>query len=297
MTSPADLEPTVPKDPADDRRRPLMGVSFWAAISFGILCVLAGAGLAAFGPKLLAQRVMLRIEPEASLERPVAALPPTAAAPTSPASAPTPPSAAAASDLMELSARLAIVETQQTRTAQAAAAALAAAAVVEASQGSGPFAAQVSDLVAMTSPSPELSALSQLATTGAPSRAALAASFPDYATRAASAARMPGAGAGFGDQITYALSRVVTLRRVGDVPGMGVDAVIARAERQVEDGDLGHALSTLDGLPKSSRDAVAGWRDGARRRAEIDRNAAALRTRALQALAASVRPAEMRAGT
>ncbi len=298
MTSPAHIEPAALKDPADDRRRPLMGVSFWAAISFGLLCVLAGAGLAVFGPKLLAQRVMLRIEPGAAPERPVSTLAPTASAPTAFASAPTPPPAPAAPvDVAGLSARLAIVETQQIRTAQAAAAALAAAAVVEASQGSGPFAAQVAGLVAMTPPSPELSALAQLAATGAPSRAALAASFPDYAARAASAARMPGAGAGFGDQITYALSRVVTLRRVGDVPGTRVDAVIARAERQVEDGDLGHALSTLDGLPKSSRDAIAGWRDGARRRAEIDRNAAALRARALHALAASARPDEMRTGT
>ena len=296
MTPPADAEPTAPKDPAAYRRRPLMGAGFWAAISFGVLCVLAGAALAVFGPRLLAQRptVMLKTETQRPPERLDAAPPPVTVAPPPPPPAP-PPQAAV--DVAGLSARLTVLETQQTRTAQAAAAALAAAAVVEASQGSGPFAAQVSGLVAMTPPSPELSALAQLAVTGAPSRAALAASFVDYAARAASAARMPGGGAGFGDQLAYALSRVVTLRRVGDVPGNGVDAVIARAERQVEDGDFDHALSTLDGLPKSSRDAIAGWREGARRRAEIDRNAAALRARALQALATSARPAEMSAGT
>ncbi len=294
MTMPAESEPTAPKDPAGYRRRPLMGVGFWAAISFGVLCVLAGAGIAVFGPKLLANRPAL-----ASLAEP-AATPERAAAPPSAPAAPPPVTAlpaVASADIAGLDARLAILETQETRTAQAAATALAAAAVVEASQGSGPFAAQVSGLIAMTPPSPELSALAQLAAIGAPSRAALAASFPDYAARAASAARAPGEGAGLGDQITYALSRVVTLRRVGDVPGNGVDAVIARAERQVEDGDLDHALRTLDSLPKSSHDAIAGWRDGAQRRAEIDRNAAALRARALQALAASARPANVRPAT
>ena len=30
----------------------------------------------------------------------------------------------------------------------------------------------------------------------------------------------------------------MTLRRVGDLEGAGVDAVLARAERQVDDGDL-----------------------------------------------------------
>ena len=84
-------------------------------------------------------------------------------------------------------------------------------------------------------------------------------------------------------------SSVVTLRRVGDVPGDGVDALLARAERQVEDGDLERALRTLDRLPPTAREAMALWRARAERRAEIDRNAQALRARALQALAVEAR--------
>ena len=71
------------------------------------------------------------------------------------------------------------------------------------------------------------------------------------------------------------------------MPGDSVDALLARAERQVEDGDLDHALRTLDRLPTKARDAIGGERARAERRAEIDRNAAALRARALQALAAT----------
>jgi hypothetical protein len=55
----------------------------------------------------------------------------------------------------------------------------------------------------------------------------------------------------------------------------------------VEDGDLDHALRTIDRLPAWARDAIGGWRNRAERRAEIDRNAAALRARALNALAAA----------
>jgi hypothetical protein len=156
-------------------------------------------------------------------------------------------------------------------------------------------------LVAISPPSPELSALARLADTGAPSRAALAASFPDYAARAASAARAPGDGAGIAAQIAYEFSRIITLRRVGDVPGDGVDAVLARAERQVEDGDLDQALRTLDRLTPRARDALAAWRSRAERRAEIDRNAAALRANALKALAAArpdaAAPLETETGT
>lgn len=82
---------------------------------------------------------------------------------------------------------------------------------------------------------------------------------------------------------------MVSLRRVGDVAGDSVDAVLARAERAVGDGDLDRAFRTLDRLPPASRDAMAPWRARAERRAEIDRDAQALRARALQELAAETR--------
>jgi hypothetical protein len=289
MTPPSDPDLVVPKDPAAYRPRPMLGVSFWAAMAFGVICVLAGVALASFGPKLLAQRSVALGAPEpfAAPQRPVAVAPPAALAAGAPAAGPE-----ASPDMAGLSTRVAALETQEAHTAQAAAAALAAAAVVEASQGSGPFADQLAGLVAVAPPSPELAALARLAETGAPSRAALAATFPDYAARAASAARAPGEGAGVGDQITYAFSRIVSLRRVGEVPGNSVDAVLARAERQVEDGDLDRALATLDRLPGRSRDAMAAWRERAVRRADIDRSAAALRARALQSLTAASRSGE-----
>jgi hypothetical protein len=135
-------------------------------------------------------------------------------------------------------------------------------------------------------------ALGRLAQAGAPSRTALAASFPEYAARAASAGRAPGEKAGLMDRIGYMLSKVVSLRRVGDLQGEGVDALLARAERAVGDGDLDHAFKTLDRLPPAARDAMATWRARAERRAEIDRDAQALRARALQDLAAVTRSSD-----
>lgn len=289
MSPPTGLQPdaseiTAPKDPAEYRPKPLLGAAFWAMIALMLLCVLAGVAVATVVPKVFASRPAARraAEPAATVEAPAPpALPAAAAAPFEPA-APSP-------DVARLSARVATLESQQSHAAQAAAAALAASAVVEAAQGTGPFADELSSLRAISPPSPELQALARLATTGAPSRTALAASFPDYAARAASAARSPGDKAGLGDRIVYELSRVVSLRRIGDLSGDGVDAVLARAERQVDDGDLDRALHTLDRLPPAARDAMAPWRGRAERRAEIDRNAAALRSRALQTLASESR--------
>jgi hypothetical protein len=47
-------EITAPKDPAAYRPRPLLGATFWAMIVLMLLCVLAGVGIAHFGPRMFA---------------------------------------------------------------------------------------------------------------------------------------------------------------------------------------------------------------------------------------------------
>jgi hypothetical protein len=46
---------TVPPDPDEPPPR-LLSPAFWTMIAFSAICVAAGVGLAAFGPRLLAQR-------------------------------------------------------------------------------------------------------------------------------------------------------------------------------------------------------------------------------------------------
>ena len=290
MTVPPDPAPiAVPRDAAAQRPPRLLGPAFWAMIAFSVLCVAAGAGVVAFGPRQLADRAAQPAAPAVSpraVASPPAAVLPVAAVPSATATA-----EPAAVDVSGLSERLAVLEQAQAQTAQAAAAALAASALVEAAQGSGPFAQELAGLAAAAPSSIEIASLKPLAEVGAPSRAALAASFPGYAARAASASRAPGNGAGLFAQARYALGRVVTLRRVGDVPGTGVDAALARAERLADDGDVAQALRTLDALPPAARDAVGPWRASAERRVEIDRRVAAIRAQALDALSRVARSA------
>jgi len=283
MIPPIDAPQAAPKDPGAYRPRATLAPMIWAMLAFGLLCILAGVAIADLGPRLFAAKSTPKAPAEAAstVEPPASAAAPPTPTPAAP-EAPSP-------DVERLSARVTTLESQQAHTSQAAAAALAVSAVVEASQGAGPFAEELESLRAISPPSPELQTLARLAQAGAPSRTALAASYPDYAARAASAARAPGDKAGLGDRIVYELSRIVTLRRVGDVSGDGVDALLARAEMQVDDGDLDRALRTLDRLPPTAREAMALWRARAERRAEIDRNAQALRARALQALAVEAR--------
>jgi hypothetical protein len=282
----------APRDPAAYRRPRLMGPGFWAMIALSATCVVAGAALATLGPKLLAKRPQAPAAVVTAAPGPVEPAPVGAAVQVSPSPLPAAagPAAPQSADIVRLTERLAAMETRQANVAQAAAAALAASALVEASQGSRPFADELAALEALA-PSPDLRSLRRLADTGAPSRAALAQAFPDAAARAAGASRIPAEGAGLVERIAYALSRIVTLRQVSRLDGKGADAVLARAEKLIEDGRLDAAMRELDALPESGRAAIAGWRERAERRAEIDRRVAAIRAQALDAMARVARGA------
>ena len=273
-------ELSAPRDPGSYGRRRPIGWIVWLVVVFGLACVAAGYFAARFGPELYPDKPGVVEAPAAAL--PVAAAP----APLQAADSLAPPVVEPPSD--ELARRMELLETDRSRLASAAASALAASALAEASQTSRPFAEELQALSA-SAPSLDLGSLTDEAERGAPSQAALAASFPDYATRAASAARAPGESAGVLARIGYALSRVVTLRRVGETSGSGVDAVLARAERQVEDGDIGAALATLEALPPAGKDALGPWRDRAERRARIDHQIAEIRAQALKDVTALAR--------
>lgn len=82
----------------------------------------------------------------------------------------------------------------------------------------------------------------------------------------------------------HALSAIITVRRIDRTTGNGPDALLARAEAQLDDGDLAGAIKALDGLPPQARQAMADWRRGLERRVEIDRRIGAIRARALRDL-------------
>ena len=116
-------------------------------------------------------------------------------------------------------------------------------------------------------------------------RAALAADFAVEADHVAVASRAPPQGSGLFKRLIHTLAAVLTIRRVDKLTGNTPDAVLARAQRQVDDGDLEDALTTLADLPPAGQQAVAAWRTRAARRVEIDRLIAAIRQGAAQELA------------
>jgi hypothetical protein len=162
----------------------------------------------------------------------------------------------------------------------AAGGALAAAALSQAAQGPAPFGGELAAYQRALPGSLAAPALAPLAAQGAPTRAALAERLSDIAAGIAAAARTPGQRASLASQLLYAISRVVTIRRI-DGAGGGPDAALARALRKAQDGDLEGALAILDTLPPSAQAPLRAWRGAALRRIAIDKEVEALRAEAL----------------
>ena len=116
---------------------------------------------------------------------------------------------------------------------------------------------------------------------------ALEAEFPALAARAAQAALAPEDGDWL-DRTAARLSRVVTIRRVGEgaEEGEGALAVVARAEARLAAGDLAAAAQALDALDGAPARVFADWRRAASARAAADAAIARLGSLAVARFAA-----------
>jgi len=258
---------------------------FFIAVGFA----LGGLLVALFAwlslPTLMADRPATPENVLPFFARPAPAAPEPAT--TALAVAPAPAPAALPLDAGSLAARLERLELDQRRASEAAAAALAAASLAEAAQGSAPFADELTALGGLLPPSGDVRALQAAAAIGAPTQAQLAAEFPEAAAKAAVGARAPAQGDGVLARISHAFAAVFTIRRTGHLGGDGPDAILARAEALVEEGDLAKAFAELDKLPPGAREALAPWRTKAQRRLDVDRHVSAIRAQALRELALS----------
>lgn len=288
--APDPAEIVAPSDPALYARKRVMGPSVWIWLFLCLLCAVLGAGVAWFGPALFPARpapsapISAVPSPKPIAERvapaPVAPLESSEAAPVAPAA-----------DVERLDGRVTALETTQQSVADAAAAALAVSTLAEAANGSRPFAEELAGLQRILPASPSLRGLEPLARLGAPTRAGLAVQFGNLAGRAASAARNPGADADLFARIRYALSSIVSIRHVGSIKGSTPDAILARAQVLLDEGDVEGAVAALEALPDPAREVLAPWFAAASRRIEIDRHVASVRADALAALSRIARTA------
>jgi uroporphyrinogen-III synthase len=123
-----------------------------------------------------------------------------------------------------------------------------------------PLAAELNLLVPLVQGDAKLTeiiaALQPYAQTGVASRSALEAEFPAVA-KAALAEDV--ADDSYGERLMGKLRGLVSLRRVGDVPGDSTEAKLARAEQALHAGDVAKAAELVKSLPASTNKATAAW--------------------------------------
>jgi hypothetical protein len=168
----------------------------------------------------------------------------------------------------------------------AAAVAVLALSLEQRLAAGAPFAAELAALSQLGVGADALAPLKPFAESGAPSLAALAASWAKVEPAVAAAAPPP-ERSGW-DRLLDHIRALVRVRRVGEAAGSDEsDPPAARIGAALERGDLAAALEAYGRLPEASRTAGAVWFDAAKAREAAARAATALRADAIGGLAAA----------
>lgn len=171
----------------------------------------------------------------------------------------------------DLSQRLQAVEAEiaDTSDEERVARAFAAAELKSAVDRGGPFAAELEAYRAVGAGSAQADALEQYADEGLPTRAELVQRFPEVAEAMLAATATEGEDGVMGRLMAGARS-MVSIRPTGDVEGDSPEAIVARMEARLSEGDFPAALAQWQDLPESARDASSDFAADLRTRAEID---------------------------
>ena len=197
------------------------------------------------------------------------------------------------STLSDLSGRLVAVENRNGDAAasqsRAIGLAIAAAEIRRTLRSGAPFADDLATLRALAAADPmlaePLATLAASAATGLPTVPELARRFDALIAGILSADRLRADTAWYRRALDQ-IASVVSVRRVGgDAAGDTVDAVVARTEAKLADGDLAGAVAEAATLQNAAGAVAAPWLDTARRVLSADAAVAAINARALAALA------------
>lgn len=195
--------------------------------------------------------------------------------------------------LDDIAQRVASLESQAgerepaAEAARRTAVALAVQNLERALEGSSSYEAELRTLRALLKGDhPTLDTLAAHADSGLPSQSALVARFPDMARATLRAEAVPPEGTWW-ERLSGRVTGLVTIRPTGEAQGMSTEAVLARMEARLEEGDLAAAVAEGEHLSGPAADAAADWLADARARVAAERALAELRDRLTAAIAAT----------
>ncbi|TAV75776.1 COG4223 family protein [Rhizobium leguminosarum] len=152
----------------------------------------------------------------------------------------------------------------------AVARAIAAAALKAAIDRGGPFLAELDTFAGVAPDDPAVADLRAFAETGIPSRTELVGEVPDVATAIVEAVNQPDPNQSWSDRLMSSAKSLVSVRPVGNIEGESVEAIAARMEEKVKNGDLPGASAEWNNLPALGKQASAAFKQSLEARIRVE---------------------------
>lgn len=177
-----------------------------------------------------------------------------------------------ASSGADITSRLAEAEKKlnEPREDVAVARAIAAAALKAAIDRGGPFIAELDTFAGVAPDDPAATDLRGFAETGVPSRAELIRQVPDVANAIVESVNQPDPNQSWSDRLMSSAKSLVSVRPVGNVEGESVEAIAARMEDKVKNGDLPGAATEWNSLPAVAKQASAAFKQSLEARIRVE---------------------------
>ncbi len=153
--------------------------------------------------------------------------------------------------------------------------AIALAGLKTAIDRGGPFLSELDALKSVSPEDPAIASLTPLASIGIPSRSDLAREFGQVADVILAAINQPLAGEGWTDRLLSSARSLVKVRPVGNVEGETPEAIVARVENKLQNGDLKGAALEWELLPGAGKEASSDFATKLKNRIEAEESIAA----------------------
>lgn len=138
--------------------------------------------------------------------------------------------------------------------------AIASAGLKAAIDRGGSFTAELATLEGIKPDDPAVKELKSFASAGVPSRSKLVADFPAVADAILAATRADDPNQSFTDRLMSSAFSAIQVRPVGEVAGEGPDAIVARMETRLTNGDLAAAAAEWEKLPEPAKKASESYK-------------------------------------
>lgn len=153
--------------------------------------------------------------------------------------------------------------------------AIALAGLKTAIDRGGPFLSELDALKSVSPEDPAVAALTPLASNGVPSRTDLVREFDQVAETILAAVNQTATGEGWTDRLLAGARSLVKVRPVGNVEGETAEAIVARVENKLQNGDLKGASLEWETLPEAGKQASTAFATTLKNRIEAEERVAA----------------------